>query len=204
MPGSITHHRRVHPTSRLQIRDFVYITDNAYVKDDILQMETAILNTLSFNLEGPTPYLLLPAYLKAVHADMNSSVALYATYLLERAMVEYKYLDFKPSRLAMAATLLSMLSHGFETEISVSPEVYSDWYLSLFKITRRTIQHFAPEMTFLGNVLDGRIITHVGMKAVDKKYSSVRYGEVATKVKMVAAYTPPYAYSYAYAYGLGS
>ena len=32
------------------VKDFVYITDNAYTKEDILQMESKILQTLDFNI----------------------------------------------------------------------------------------------------------------------------------------------------------
>merc|ERR1719498_2218902 len=38
-----------------EVRDFVYITDKAYTKEEILQMEIAMLNALEFQITGPTP-----------------------------------------------------------------------------------------------------------------------------------------------------
>jgi cyclin B len=37
-------------------KDFVYMTDNAYVKDDVIRMEFEILSMLSFDVTFPTPY----------------------------------------------------------------------------------------------------------------------------------------------------
>ena len=36
-----------------EVADFVYITDNAYSKNEILDMEVTILKTLDFNLGNP-------------------------------------------------------------------------------------------------------------------------------------------------------
>jgi hypothetical protein len=42
-----TKYEEIYPPT---VKDFVYITDNAYKKDDILQMESCILSTLDFNI----------------------------------------------------------------------------------------------------------------------------------------------------------
>ena len=38
-----------------KIEDFIYITDNAYVKEDVFDMENNILDILNFNLIAPSP-----------------------------------------------------------------------------------------------------------------------------------------------------
>ena len=48
-----------------QVRDFVYISDRAYTKDQVLGMEKIMLNTLKFNLTVPTPHNFLTRFLKA-------------------------------------------------------------------------------------------------------------------------------------------
>jgi G2/mitotic-specific cyclin-B, other len=48
-----------------EVRDFVYISDRAYNRDQILQMEKIMLNSLGFNLTVPTPYPFLNRFLKA-------------------------------------------------------------------------------------------------------------------------------------------
>lgn len=47
-----------------QIRDLVFITDRAYNRDQILEMETTMANALQFRLTVPTIYCFLLRYLK--------------------------------------------------------------------------------------------------------------------------------------------
>ena len=51
------------------IRDFVYITDDAYTRKDIFDMEEQILKTLQFNVSTPTPYRFLQRFTKIARSD---------------------------------------------------------------------------------------------------------------------------------------
>ena len=54
-----------------ELKDFVYITDRAYSKEDVLQMEFLILSTLSFDLTVPTSFRFLERYMRILGEDEN-------------------------------------------------------------------------------------------------------------------------------------
>ena len=94
-----------------EVRDFVYISDRAYNRDQILNMEKIMLNSLKFNLTIPTHYHFLHRFLKVAGLCDNVEAVNYATYLVELALPEYSMLRFKYSQIA-AAAVYSTLSLG--------------------------------------------------------------------------------------------
>lgn len=48
-----------------EVSDFIAISDNAYVREQVLLMEKAILGKLEWYLTVPTPYVFLVRYIKA-------------------------------------------------------------------------------------------------------------------------------------------
>ena len=69
-----------------EVRDFVYITDNAYSKSEIFAMEYQILSTLNFSVTSVTPYRFLERFYKVV----NGSLRMWnlARYLIELPLIE--------------------------------------------------------------------------------------------------------------------
>ena len=88
-----------------ELKDFVYITDRAYTKQDVLSMEFSILNALSFDLTFPTPFRFLEKYSKKLGAD--EQMTNYASFLLELALVDIRMLQYLPSVLAASAMALA-------------------------------------------------------------------------------------------------
>ena len=64
-----------------EVRDFVYISDKAYSREQILDMEKQMLNTLGFHLTVPTPYQFLSRFYKAAGADKQFQ--LLASFIVE-------------------------------------------------------------------------------------------------------------------------
>ncbi|EGI70529.1 G2/mitotic-specific cyclin-B [Acromyrmex echinatior] len=92
------------------ISDFVYITDKAYSKIDILNMEMLIVKTLDYSFGRPLPLHFLRRYSKAgkalpVHHTM-------AKYFLEESLVYYEMCHYPPSLIAAAAIYLAFLIIG--------------------------------------------------------------------------------------------
>jgi cyclin B len=50
-----------------EVRDFVYITDKAYSAQEVMQMETIMLNTLDFYLTVPTPVIYSKKWVEVTH-----------------------------------------------------------------------------------------------------------------------------------------
>lgn len=86
-----------------EVRDFVYISDRAYTRDQILNMEKIMLNVLRFNLTVPTHYHFLNRYMKAAGITNNKEMVNHATYLVELALPEYSMLKYSYSQIAAAA-----------------------------------------------------------------------------------------------------
>lgn len=54
-----------------EVRDFVYITDKAYSKEEILQQEFNLLTSLSFNVCTPSSYRFLERFSKVANASLR-------------------------------------------------------------------------------------------------------------------------------------
>eukprot|EP00188_Purpureofilum_apyrenoidigerum_P003304 Plantae.Rhodophyta-Purpureofilum_apyrenoidigerum.ctg34180.p1 GENE.Plantae.Rhodophyta-Purpureofilum_apyrenoidigerum.ctg34180~~Plantae.Rhodophyta-Purpureofilum_apyrenoidigerum.ctg34180.p1 ORF type:complete len:146 (+),score=32.75 Plantae.Rhodophyta-Purpureofilum_apyrenoidigerum.ctg34180:1-438(+) len=70
-----------------ETNDFVYISDKAYTREEILKMEANVLSTLQFNVTSPPPFVFLLRWLKAAKADMRMTS--YANFCLELAQQDY-------------------------------------------------------------------------------------------------------------------
>ena len=78
-----------------EVKDFVYITDRAYTRDEIIAMEATILRTLEFNVTSPSCYRFLEIYGRL--AGFNETEIMLTQYIIELSTVEYKMLRYVPS-----------------------------------------------------------------------------------------------------------
>ncbi|KAL4303898.1 hypothetical protein GQ457_10G023560 [Hibiscus cannabinus] len=90
------------------VEDFVLISDKAYTRKDVLDMEKLMVNTLQFNMSVPTPYVFMRRFLKAAHSEKKLDFLSF--FLIELCMVEYETLKFQPSLLAAAAIYTAQCS----------------------------------------------------------------------------------------------
>lgn len=56
------------------VEDFCYITDNTYTKQEVVRMESQVLNCLKFELGSPTIKTFLRCFAKAGEEDDKVSV----------------------------------------------------------------------------------------------------------------------------------
>lgn len=146
-----------------ELRDLVYITDKAYTKEEILGMETKILNALQFKVTIASTHSFLVRYLKAAHADRR--MVWLACFITERVLQEYSMLNFLPSTVASCAVYLA------RKNLQRNP-----WSPTLLKYTDYSENALAPCLQEMSSILASK----TSLTAVKKKYSSQKFGGVAS------------------------
>lgn len=96
-------HEEIYPP---EVRDCVYITDRAYDRQEVLDMEQTILRVLNWRLYRPTAYSFLDRFLSLTKASPMTRHA--ATYYLERTLQEHELLNFRPSMVCASAVILAL------------------------------------------------------------------------------------------------
>jgi len=109
-------HEEIYPP---EVRDCVYITDRAYDRQEILDMEQTILTVLNWKISLPTAHPFLDRFLSLTKASPMTRQA--ATYYLERTLQEHDLLEYRPSMICVSAVILalnnpdiSVLEEGYE------------------------------------------------------------------------------------------
>ena len=89
-----------------KVEDFIYITDNAYTKEEVFQMENDVLSKLHFSLLYPSP-IKFYEYL-SLHFNFNKKYHMLGKYLMESFLLDLKYIKYKPSIISCACTYIVM------------------------------------------------------------------------------------------------
>ena len=108
-----------------KIEDFIYITDNAYKKTDVFDMENDILDVLNFSLLFPSP-IKFYEYL-ALKFNFDKKKFLTGKYLMESFMVDLKYVKYRASVIAAACVYIVMKYYKMENY----KDVYNKKYYNL-------------------------------------------------------------------------
>ncbi|KAK7912670.1 hypothetical protein WMY93_012881 [Mugilogobius chulae] len=149
-----------------EVGDFAYITDNAFSKAQILEMEQLLLRSINFQLGRPLPLHFLRRASKVANCDVERHTL--AKYLMELTLLDYDMVHFRPSEIAAAALCLSqLLLEGLPwSETQQHYSTYDETHLRpiMQLIARNVIQ-----------VNDGK----TKFTAVKNKYSSSKLMKVA-------------------------
>lgn len=100
-----------------EVRDFVYISDQAYTRDQILAMESIMLNTLGFHVTVPTALRFGERLCRV--AKVSPETENLVRYLMELTMQDSKFLRYRPSEIAAAATYLAMKTNSHVWDATV-------------------------------------------------------------------------------------
>ena len=89
-----------------KVEDFIYITDNAYTKEEVFKMENDVLSKLNFELLYPSP-IKFYEYL-SLHFNFSKKYHFLGKYLMETFLLDLKYVKYKPSVISCACTYIVM------------------------------------------------------------------------------------------------
>ena len=127
-----TKYEEIYPPT---VKDFLFVTDNAYTKKEVLEMEFKILHALQFHISETSSYRFLERYSKIAKAD--SVTFFLAQYMLELALLDSKMNQYLPSLQASAALYVAMRVTTTEKPGKEGPSV-SCWTQSLKEETKYT------------------------------------------------------------------
>eukprot|EP00929_Paragymnodinium_shiwhaense_P020385 TRINITY_DN1360_c0_g2_i1.p1 TRINITY_DN1360_c0_g2~~TRINITY_DN1360_c0_g2_i1.p1 ORF type:complete len:479 (+),score=112.24 TRINITY_DN1360_c0_g2_i1:85-1521(+) len=159
----------IHPP---EVKDFVYITDNAYTKEDILNMECDMLAALQFKICRPTAAHFAEHFMEV--NDCAEAQRHLVQYLLELALLEMHMLKYSASLLVASACWLSnrILKRPSQwPPAMVAATTYSE---QVVKVCARDLCE-ALEATSVDGAA-GRL----QLQAVYKKFSLPAFSSVAT------------------------
>lgn len=156
-----------------ETKDFVYISDNAYTKEDIFKMETLICSVLKFEFSYPSIFFFLIYFLRNINA---TRIPIYlSNYLSELTLLEILMLKFRPSSIAFGITILVNKFLFFSHE----QRDYSK--LTLLKNNFFEEQKIIKECV---SILKSLFVLDQNEKqknlSIKKKYSLKKFGEISS------------------------
>ena len=89
-----------------KVEDFIYITDNAYTKQEVFKMENDILCELNFSLLYPSPIKFFE-YL-SVNFHFSKKCHMMGKYLMESFLIDIKSIKYKASVISCACSYIVM------------------------------------------------------------------------------------------------
>ncbi|UXI20678.1 uncharacterized protein NH340_JMT06620 [Sarcoptes scabiei] len=143
------------------IDDFIYISDDAYDRDDIIKMEIELLKILDFDLNYPLSYSFLRRFARCSSQTIETLTL--SRFILESSLMDYSFIDELDSKIAAASLLLALKMKNLSWNAAL--EFYSGYNESdLIDLMKR---------------LNKLIKTKSKYETIRKKYSDKVFFEVA-------------------------
>lgn len=150
-----------------KLEDLIYVTDNAYKKEELVKMEEIVLDNLSFNILGPSP---LDFYEILAKSFGFKKVEFYlGRFFMESFLLDINYTKYSPSVIACACAYIVMKYY----KLPNYQKLY-DKRLNSEGVSQTFIKETAKEICFF---IDG--LSSTDLKATRNKYSLAQYGEVS-------------------------
>jgi len=156
-----------------KVDDFTYITDNAYVKDEVLKMENDVLKELNFNLLYPSQIKFFE-YL-SIHFGFDKKKHMMGKYLMESFLIDIKCTKYKPSVISSACCYIVMKFFKMKNyQESYDKKFYSLIVNDDSKYTEHDIKECAKDIClFVDNINKTKFL------ACQKKYAKPEQEKVS-------------------------
>jgi len=154
------------------VEDYVFISDDVYTEENVLDMEGVMLKEIDWNLAIPSPLHFLRRFSKAGRSD--SRIHTLCKYFVELTLSEYMMLSFLPSKIAAAAVYIA------RKMTAKTPF----WNNTLIHYTGYREEDLRPCAKSIIHILKREAVRAASNKSnvrpATRKYSSTRYFSVAT------------------------
>jgi hypothetical protein len=159
------------------VDEFVYISDNSYSREQIVDMELSVCTALSFRLSQVTPFHYVQEFLRASCACGNPSCAApenhvlknMVLYLLELSMLPHELAFVNASLKCAAAVYVARVTLGIRDYWTKTLEFFTGYALVDLEDTVFTIHRYH------------RAAEESSLKSVFVKFRSDKYSSVSLK-----------------------
>ena len=142
-----------------QLNEFIDITDGAYVKNELIEMEKKVLKVLDFNIVAPTANDFYNIIAKAFCFDQKQFYL--GKYFLESSLIDYRMIKYSSSVIGASCAYIVMKFFGIDNyKILYKNEVINE------NCPQKIIKEAARDICFLVKNL-----SQSTLKAVKDKYS---------------------------------
>ena len=142
-----------------QLNEFIDITDGAYVKNELIDMEKKVLKVLDFNIIAPTANDFYNIIAKAFGFDQKQFYL--GKYFLESSLIDYRMIKYSSSVIGVACAYIVMKFFNiYNYKILYKNEVVKE------NCPQRVIKEAARDICYLVKNL-----SQSTLKAVKDKYS---------------------------------
>ena len=155
-----------------KIDDFIYITDNAYVKNEVIKMENDVLSKMNFSFLYPSPIKFFE-YL-SFHFNFAKKHHMMGKYLMESFLLDVKNAKYKPSIISCACAYIVMKFFKMQNYHESYNKKFYNLEENMEKYSESNIKECAKDIClFVDN------INKTNYQACVKKYSKPEQENVA-------------------------
>ena len=150
-----------------EIGDFIYITDNAYTRKEVVEMEGSIITSLKFELCSTPAYVFLQKYLQISNVDTITSYL--AQYFIDECLLNYEIMAVHSQHMLACSALY--LANKFRR---TKDEAWSENLIIETQFQEIDLRKCAKAIC-----ITLKKSHNSNLKAIKKKYSHKEFGEVS-------------------------